>query len=180
MPWSIATDIPLLEDILSAWRDVLGDAFPGYLNHCRRVYNFCAAFAADGGNPEKIAIAAAFHDLGIWSDGTFDYLAPSRRLLRLYLAESGRGGWADELVAMIENHHKLTPCRKHPGGLVEAFRKADWVDVSLGTRRWNLPLSFVAEVRAAFPNAGFHKTLLTLTRRRICSHPLSPLPMMKL
>lgn len=176
----VITDIPLLEALLADWRGVLGDAFPGYSNHCRRVFNFCTAFAGADGNAEKIAIAAAFHDLGIWSDDSFDYLAPSRRLLRVYLAESGRGGWADELEAMIENHHKLTPCREHSGGLVEAFRKADWVDVSLGTRRWNLPRSFVAEVRAAFPNAGFHKTLLTLTRQRMCSHPLSPLPMMKL
>ncbi|WP_239990656.1 MULTISPECIES: hypothetical protein [unclassified Pseudomonas] len=29
-----------------------------------------------------VQIAAAFHDLGIWTHGTLDYLAPSRMLAR--------------------------------------------------------------------------------------------------
>ena len=35
--------------------------------------------APDEDAVDKIAIAGVFHDLGIWTDGTFDYLAPSVR-----------------------------------------------------------------------------------------------------
>jgi hypothetical protein len=176
----VDTRIPLLEDILSEWRDVLGDAFPGYSNHCHRVFNFCTALSGGRGTLEKIAIAAAFHDLGIWSAGTFDYLAPSRKLAREYLAKVGKTGWTAEVEAMIDNHHKLFAYNANPDWLVEPFRKADWADISLGRLRWGLPRAYVSEVLAAFPNAGFHRRLVALTMRQIRSHPLRPLPMMKL
>jgi hypothetical protein len=40
---------------------------------------------------EKIAIAGVFHDLGIWTNKTFDYIAPSVVLAREYLAARGMG-----------------------------------------------------------------------------------------
>ena len=42
---------------------------------------------------EKIAVATAFHDLGIWTDGTFDYLQPSVRLASAYLAGAAKPEW---------------------------------------------------------------------------------------
>ena len=38
--------------------------------------NFCIAFVGRS-DIEKIAVAAAFHDLGIWTNKTFDYIPPS-------------------------------------------------------------------------------------------------------
>jgi hypothetical protein len=46
---------------------------------------------------EKVAVAAAFHDLGIWTDGTFDYLPPSIRLAREWLGQSGKAEWEPEI-----------------------------------------------------------------------------------
>jgi len=60
---------------------------------------------------------------------------------------------------MIRLHHKLTRCVEGPDSLPEAFRRADLVDLSLGTIRFGLPRSFVRGVRDAFPNAGFHASL---------------------
>ena len=37
-----------------------------------------------------MAIAAAFHDIGIWTAGTFDYLEPSVRVAAAYLTGTGR------------------------------------------------------------------------------------------
>jgi HD superfamily phosphodiesterase len=52
-------------------------AFTAYKNHAYRVANLCVAFSSgDGAQLEKIATAAAFHDLGIWTNHTFDYLGP--------------------------------------------------------------------------------------------------------
>ena len=127
-----------------------------------------------------MAIAAAFHDLGIWTEKTFDYLAPSESLARAYLGESGKTEWVSEITAMIHEHHKITRYKSNPTWLVEAFRKADSVDVSLGLITFGLPRSFVREVLSEFPNAGFHKRLVQLSFSRLLSHPLSPLPMYRL
>ena len=171
---------PLLDQILETWRAQLGPDFASYRNHCYRVLNFCQAFCAEDPTVnEKICIAVAFHDLGIWTHHSFDYLAPSRQLAREYLVHHPRQPWTEEVEAMIENHHRVRTVTDRPDWLVESFRKADWVDVSLGWIRMGLPRNFVAEVRASFPNAGFHKRLAMLTLQRLKTHPWSPLPMMR-
>ena len=81
---------------------------------------------------EKIGIAAAFHDLGIWTDHTFDYLQPSMRLAQSWLAAAGKRRWTPEITEMILEHHKVTRYRANPGWLVEPFRRSDWIDVTRG------------------------------------------------
>lgn len=171
----------LLDSILDSYRPQLGEDYTAYRNHCQRVLHLTGAFAVlDDDAAHKVAVAAAFHDLGIWTAHTFDYLAPSVDLARAYLAAHDLADWSDEISAMIDNHHKFTRFRKYPEWLVEPFRRADWADVSRGRLRFGLPGSTVNEVMAAFPNAGFHKRLVQLTRQRFRSHPFSPLPMMRL
>ncbi len=171
----------LLDEVLAAYQQVLGVDYSAYKNHCMRVFNFCLALAGEGADAEnKIAIAALFHDLGIWTDNTLDYILPSQRLARQYLEKSGRAAWCDEIEAMIGEHHKLTRYRANASSLVEPFRKADWIDVSGGMLRFRLPDDFVTDVLEAFPNAGFHKKLVALAVERLKTHPFSPFPMMKL
>jgi len=171
----------LLDEVLPTYQQVLTVDYNAYRNHCMRVFNFCIALAGDSADAEnKIAIAALFHDLGIWTDNTFDYILPSQQLARDYLEKSGRVAWCDEINTMIGEHHKLTRYRASPSSLVEPFRKADWIDVSGGLLRFRLPDDFVTDVLEAFPNAGFHKKLVTLSVERLKTHPFSPLPMMKL
>jgi hypothetical protein len=170
----------LIETLLKPYRQTLGNDFTAYRNHCCRVYNFCLAISGKGvEEEEKIAIAAVFHDIGIWTHKTFDYLESSRRLVRSYLERSGKSAWSDEIEAMIEEHHKITSYKANPAWLVEAFRKADLVDISCGFIRFRLDSAFVREVLDEFPNTGFHKTLIRLTKLRFRSHPFDPLPMMK-
>lgn len=178
---NLHTHSPILEDILTGWRASLGHDFTAYQNHCYRVLNFCLAFCDQSvAAMSKVSIAAAFHDLGIWANHSYDYLKPSKQLAREYLANSDRRAWTDEIEAMIEQHHKVRRYRAHPDWLVEPFRKADWTDVSRGRLTFGLPSTFVADTMAAFPNAGFHKRLVALTKQRIKTHPFSPLPMIKL
>jgi len=40
--------------------------------------------------------------------------------------------------------------------------------------------AIVARLFAAWPSAGFHWRLMTLTLDRVRSHPLTPLPMVRL
>lgn len=168
----------LLDELLERHAPVLGRDHRAYRNHCQRVVNFCAALAPrDEAGPQKMAIAAAFHDLGIWTHGTFDYLPPSEELAAAYLADAGKSAWTDEVVAMVREHHRI---RRYSGGtLVEAFRKADWLDVTQGLLSFGLPRTFRREVFAAYPNAGFHKRLLQLGGKRLLTHPWNPMPMMR-
>jgi hypothetical protein len=175
----LLTRIPIIDDVLNGHATVLRDDFIGYRNHVYRIVNLCVAIAGDR-ELEKIAIAAVFHDLGIWTNGTFDYIAPSIALARDYLVAGGREDWTAEIEEMIADHHKITPPAADPGSLVEAFRRADWIDVTRGLRRFGMPRPFVARLFVTWPSAGFHWRLVTLTLERFRSHPLTPLPMVKL
>jgi len=170
------TTFETVESILapySSHRDL-----PGYRNHVCRVISFCGAlYQLDEEERQKITIAACFHDLGIYSDGTFDYLPPSVALVRAYLGREGLGEWEDEIASMIDEHHRLRRIQR--GGLAEVFRKADLVDFSLGLFTLGLPRSKVADVRAEFPNLGFHRNLARVAGRWICRHPFNPVPVLK-
>ena len=51
-----------------------------------RVVDLCLAIVGDSRvELEKIAVAAVFHDLGIWTNKTFDYIAPSVAIAREHL-----------------------------------------------------------------------------------------------
>ena len=172
----IETDLLLVDKILDVWREDLGADHSGYRNHVYRMINFCLAqgeFGEEG--RKKIVIAGCFHDLGIWSDKTFDYLPPSVARATEYLGENGMSEWIPEIGRMIDQHHKL----RKTDGLTEVFRKGDLVDFSLGLIKCGLPGDYVRSVKKEFPNAGFHKRLVQIGGRWICNHPLNPVPVLK-
>lgn len=174
------TEIATLDELLETHAAELGKDFTAYRNHTYRVVNLCAALSSkDPEQLEKMAIAAAFHDLGIWTDGTFDYLPPSIRLASAHLAHIGRQEWTPEITEMIRQHHKISAWRGNPNWLVEPFRRADWIDVTR-LRTFGLPRRLLKEIFAAWPAAGFHKKLIQLELRRLRTHPWSPLPMVRL
>lgn len=119
-----------------------------------------------------------FHDLGIWTDDTFDYLVPSIDLAAARLEQEGRDDLIDLVTRMIDNHHKITPAGPKDDP-VEIFRRADTIDVMLGLRRFGVPFKRVREIQRAHPDEGFHLRLVELTAKRTAGHPLSPLPMFK-
>ena len=143
---ALLTRIPTIDDVLNDHATALRDDFSAYRNHVYRIANLCVAIVGRS-ELEKIAVAAVFHDLGIWTNGTFDYIAPSIALAHDYLVARAR---------------------------------EDWIDVTHGLRRFGIPRPFVARLFATWPSAGFHWRLLTLTLDRFRSHPLTPLPMVRL
>ena len=180
MPPAIVRALPLIDGVLDAHRAALGPDFTGYRNHAYRVANLCAALAPRGRERlETIAAAAAFHDLGIWTASTFDYIAPSVAAAAGWLAERGRQSWIAEVSAMIADHHKISASTADAASLVEPFRQADWIDVLWGLPRFGLPRAFVRDVRSTWADEGFHARLLQLAAHRLLTHPLSPLPMVK-
>jgi hypothetical protein len=176
----IETQIPLLDDILAPWRERIGLDFEGYKNHVSRVLNFCFALReCSEDERRRLIIAGAFHDIGIWSDATVDYLPPSIAQAKLYLAEHGLEDWSPEIELIIDLHHKLRPYRGGASPLIEIFRKADLADFSLGVIKGGVPAAIVRAAKSAYPNAGFHKRLLQLAGGWFAKHPFSPPPFMK-
>ena len=170
----------VLDSILAQYSTLIGADFAGYRNHCYRVLNVYVQLAALKGvavNVDEAAIALAFHDIGLWTDKTLDYLPPSVREARQYLAANA-GFDVTKIGLMISEHHKLLPYKADPQ--VELFRRADLVDFSLGLVRHGLSKSWIAELKAVFPNAGFHNRLLQLGLKNLVQHPFKPAPMMKL
>lgn len=176
----IEAHIPLLERILDEWKETVGSAYVPYKNHVYRVVNFCLALhQCKQDDKDKFVIAGCFHDLGIWTNNTVDYLMPSEELAKQYLKDNAQELWSTEIELMIDQHHKITRYRDSNYPLVEVFRKADWVDVSMGKRAFGLSKSDVQGVLDNFPNLGFHKNLIKLAKAEFMRHPLNPLPMMK-
>ena len=127
----IESRLPLLEEILEQWRSEIGNDYVGYKNHVYRMVHFCFALRdCNDEERQKIIIAGCFHDLGIWSDHTVDYLPPSVALAKDYLKEKNLESWIPEIDLMIDIHHKIRKYRDDRYPLVEVFRKADLVDVS--------------------------------------------------
>ncbi len=174
----IEHQISLIDEILNDWHEELGDSFDGYRNHVYRMVNFTYALADLGPDErDKVAVAGAFHDIGIWPGDNFDYLCPSIDRSRNYLDAACLNRWSDDVARMISEHHKL---RRVTGDrLVEAFRRGDLVDFSLGILGQGLPRTFIREVKDAFPNAGFHRSLIRTACRWIVRHPLRPVPVVK-
>ena len=176
----LLTEIPDLDAVLRAHASELGGDFTGYRNHAYRVVNLCTALRpADGEASRKLAIAAAFHDLGIWTDRTFDYLGPSVDLSCAHLAALDKREWQPEVSRMILEHHRITRYREQPDSLVEPFRQADWIDVSHGLFSFGLPRKVITQVFSTWPDAGFHRKLVQLSLRRLRTNPGNPLPMLK-
>jgi hypothetical protein len=176
----VERDLPLLDDILAPWTSTIGADFMGYRNHCARMLNFCFALAdLDDEQRRKCTIASAFHDIGIWIGDTVDYIDPSLPPAIEYLNAHGLGAWKDEVVLMITEHHKIRPYEGEYATLVEVFRRADLVDFTLGRVRSGLPAAFVRDVQSAFPNHGFHASLMRRAAGWVLQHPLNPAPMMK-
>ena len=169
-----------LDGVLVKYSSELGDDLVAYRNHAYRVANLCVALRpANDAGVEKFALAAAFHDLGIWTARTFDYLAPSTELACDHARCNGHGDWQEDLAGMIHEHHKVRSYRGTGADVVEPFRRADWIDVSRGLLSFGLPRSLLREIFSKWPNAGFHKRLVQLTLREARMHPLRPIPVIK-
>ena len=173
--------LPLLDDVLSAHTSALGRDFTAYRNHTYRLVNLAFVLTGEREDTlERLTIAAAYHDLGIWTARTFEYLRPSIGLAREYLARSGRTAWMAEITAMILEHHKVRAYRGHPDWLVEPFRRADWIDVSRGLRTFGVPRSIIRQLFAVWPSAGFHRRLVELSIVHLRTQSWNPFPMLRL
>lgn len=168
---------------LAPWAAAMGADRTAYTHHVLRVLELCDLVAPAGAprpsDRTEFRVAAVFHDLGIWSDGTFDYLPPSIALAEAHLRDTGAAELVPTVRAMIEHHHKLRPAGPADDP-VEIFRRADAVDVELALLgRFGVRRRAYRALTRRYPDAGFHRRLVALAGQRLRTHPTSPLPMLE-
>lgn len=169
----------IIEELLQTFKPILGIDYHRYRNHVYRVFFNCLLIDNDKENDDKYAIAAVFHDIGIWTDHTINYLNPSMKQACVYLTNVGKRDWIDEINLMIDLHHKVSPYKGQYELTVETFRKADWIDVTLGLITFGFDKENIRINRRALPNLGFHAFLIKNISKNLLKHPLHPLPMFK-
>jgi hypothetical protein len=171
----VITAHPIVDTVLDRHRDALGDDLSAYRNHAYRgltYHQLLLGFSI----PDAAALAWAAHDLGIFTAGTFDYLAPSADLAAAYAEECGIAD-VDQLRALVTEHHRLRPLSGDR--VVETFRQADLIDVSHGVLRHGIGRAAVKATVEALPYNGFHAFLAKGLSGYAVRHPLRPLPMMR-
>ena len=162
---TIRTEIPRVEDLLVRYASQIGVDFDGYRNHVYR----CITYAMHllNNSPEYMQIvetAFVYHDIGLWTDHELAYLEPSEAVA---LEDNEKYGWGldpDALRGVIHWHHKVFRYKGPNQDVIEACRKADWIDATKGWLRKGVSRSAIAEVESTFPNCGFHKTLMRLAK----------------
>jgi hypothetical protein len=190
--FSIYRDHPLLDAVLNMHKSEIGQDYESYRNHCLRVLSF-AVFHLGGkknlqsGDLDVLAIALAYHDIALWTDGTLNYLEPSvgvmeremnHRILSIEAEEELQTFSSDFLsetdVATVREiilqHHKFRewiPDEGDPADarLVNAVRKGDWADATVGIIRYGLPASYLQAAYTTIPEAGFHMVLAGMGSR---------------
>ncbi len=154
-----------VEQLFAPYEGVIGKDFPGYRNHVYRTITYAMHFLNYESSFEPLVETAfVYHDIGLWTDHELAYLEPSEAVA---LADNEKFGWGldpDALRGAIHWHHKIFPYKGPHAQVIEACRKADWIDASKGKIRKGLSKATIKDVEAAFPNLGFHDTLLRLAK----------------
>ncbi len=168
----------LIETVLREYQSEIGKDFEVYKRHVYRVYYLALSLDDSQVNRKKYAIAAIFHDLGIWTH-SFDYLKPSIELASTYLIKNNHHDWMEEISLMIDNHHKISVYQGKHSQIVETFRRADWVDVVMGIKTFGINKKTFQAVKKAYSPQGFHRFLIRESVKYFFKNPLNPLPMFR-
>ena len=162
---AIKLERPYVEELFAQYETVIGNDFPGYRNHVYRTITYAMHFLDNAPAHERLVETVfVYHDIGLWTDHELAYLEPSEAAA---LTDNEKFGWGldpEVLRGAIHWHHKIFPYTGPHRQVIESCRKADWIDASKGTLRKGMSKAAIKEVEAAFPNLGFHDTLLRLAK----------------
>ncbi len=161
----IKLERPRVDELFARYENLIGKDFSGYRNHVYRTITYAMHFLENAAEYEPLVETAfVYHDIGLWTDHELAYLEPSEAVA---LSDNEKYGWGlnpELLRCAIHWHHKIFPYRGSHQKVIEACRKADWIDASKGKIRKGISKAAIAEVESAFPNLGFHETLLRLAK----------------
>ena len=162
---TIKLERPYVEELFKRYEDLIGRDFPGYRNHVYRTITYAMHFLGNAVEHERLVETAfVYHDIGLWTDHELAYLEPSEAVAIADNQKLGLGLDPDLLRDAIHWHHKIFPYTGPHRDIIEACRKADWIDASKGMLRKGISRAAIREVEAAFPNLGFHNSLMRLAK----------------
>jgi hypothetical protein len=153
-----------------------GDDYQSYRNHCLRVLSFAKYFLPSHVyevHPNAmniLAMALAYHDVGLWTDQQLNYLEPSFRRMEENVGKDQIFTLHHISIArdIIRYHHKVTnfhSSNKAVEAMVNAVRKADWADVTMGILRFGMPTDLLEMAYQKVPSYGFHQMLAGMSSR---------------
>ena len=169
---ALRTDIDIIdhavevENYLQPYKDMMGSDYDGYKGHIYRVLTYSMHFLrGDKTYYKAIAAALVYHDIGLWTDKKLTYLEPSSDRAKEKLSSD----FNEEELSLIHDiiywHHKITPFEGNYEDIVNAVRRADWIDATRGVINQGMPDIHIANVQKQIPNAGFHKFLREIGSR---------------
>jgi hypothetical protein len=160
-PIKIIDNHPAVETYLKKYEKVIGTDYPGYRNHIYRVLTYTLHFLdKDETFLHVIGPALVYHDIGLWTDKQLSYLEPSSARAKEDLKEKFNKDELELIHNIIYWHHKLTPFAGPHEDVVNAARRADWIDASRGLVHQGMPKAHITKVQNSIANNGFHQTLL--------------------
>jgi hypothetical protein len=162
---TIKLDRPYVEELLKRYENLISKDFPGYRNYAYRTITYVMHFPGNAVEYEGLVETAfAYHDIDLWTDHELAYLESSEAVTIADNQKLGLGLDPELLRDAIHWHHKIFPYTGPNRDIIEACRKADWIDASKGMLRKGISRTAISEVEAAFPNLGFHYTLMRLAK----------------
>ena len=194
----------MLDGELELVRDSIPpEDFERYRNHCLRVMSFAKYLMPDFVYEEYpnamniVAMALAYHDVALWTDGKLNYLEPSAIQMERHTAKEGVFEENHISIArqIIMEHHKLTDYHSKVtnndrrqsttsgaavDAIVNAVRKADWTDATVGIIRFEVPAALLEAAYAKIPDAGFHAMLAGMGGRLSPNSLLGQLDVLKI
>ncbi|MEM1360758.1 MAG: phosphohydrolase [Pseudomonadota bacterium] len=152
-----------VENLFAPFKDIIGADYPAYRGHVYRTITYAMHFlGGDAAHRPIVETAFVYHDIGLWTDHQLDYLEPSEALALRHNAEQGWGFDPELLRNIIHWHHKIFAYTGPEAAVVNACRKADWIDATGGMMRKGLSKAQVRQVEDAIPNYGFGDVLQRL------------------
>jgi hypothetical protein len=149
-----------IESLLNPYKPLLGEDFDGYRGHLYRVFSYANhILKGDRSHDKAIATALVFHDIGLWTDNTLAYLEPSWRRAQEKIAADFSQEEQQLVHDIILWHHKITAFDGPHADVVNAVRRADWIDATQGYSRQGMPGTHIDLVSSQIPPQGFYDTL---------------------
>lgn len=162
-PLWIVDNSDYVERLFAPYRETIGADFAAYRGHVFRCITYAMHFLGnEAAHRPLVETAFVYHDIGLWTERELAYLEPSEALALRDNEALALGCDPELLVACIHWHHKITPYRGRGSDVVNAVRKADWIDASQGHLRKGLSREQVVRVEAAIPDYGFPGVLQRL------------------
>ncbi len=152
-----------VEELFSPYKEIIGKDYDAYRGHVYRVIAYAMHFLKQNEEHRPLVeTALVYHDMGLWTHNQLAYLEPSEEIALRDNSNKNFGLDPDVLKAAIHWHHKITPYRGVGADVVNAVRKADWIDASQGNIRKGLTKAQVAYVQNSIPDFDFPAVLQRL------------------